>query len=183
MGRFLRNSQYGWGRMSRLLHWLSALLIVGLLLVGFIMTELRPSPDTIRIYNLHKSFGLLLLAIVLVRILWRGVDRAPPDLPMPAWQLRLAKTVHAALYALLLLMPISGWLLHSASGYPLRWFQVGPVVPRLIEKSSESKHFFELVHGWGAWILVAVLILHIAGALKHHFIDRDRTLTRMLRGD
>lgn len=183
MGRFLRNSQYGWGRASRWLHWLTALLIFTLLVVGFIMTELKPSPDTIRIYNLHKSFGLLLLAIVLVRILWRGIDRAPPDLPMPTWQRRLAKSVHAALYGLLLLMPLSGWLLHSASGYPLKWFLVGPAVPRLIEKSSESKHFFEAIHEWGALILIGVLILHIAGALKHHFIDRDRTLTRMLRGD
>lgn len=177
-----RNTSEGFGRVARLLHWLTALLIVGLLVVGWIMTELRPSPDTIRIYNLHKSFGLLLLAIVLVRLLWKGIDRAPPPVPMPWWQQRLAHAVHGLLYLLLLVMPISGWLLHSASGYPLKWFIVGPAVPALIDKDSGSKHFFEEVHEWSAWVLVGVLLLHVAGALKHHFIDRDRTLGRMWRG-
>lgn len=178
-----RNSGEGWGRMARALHWLSALIIVSLLAVGFIMTELKPSPQTIKIYTAHKSFGLLLLAIVLVRILWRGVDRKPPDLPMPAWQRWLAQGVHVALYGLMIAMPLTGWLLHSASGYPLKWFFVGPAVPALIAKDSGSKHFFEDAHEILAWVLIVVLLLHIAGALKHHFIDRDRTLMRMLKGN
>jgi cytochrome b561 len=178
-----RNSAEGWGRMARLLHWLTALIIVSLLTVGFVMTRLDPSPQTIKIYTAHKSFGLLLLAIVIVRILWRGIDRRPPELPMPAWQRWLASGVHFGLYGLLIAMPITGWLMHSASGYPLRWFFVGPRVPSLIDKDSSAKHFFEDWHEGLAWALIAVLILHVAGALKHHFLDRDRTLMRMWKGN
>ncbi|HVF35744.1 MAG TPA: cytochrome b, partial [Candidatus Saccharimonadia bacterium] len=119
----LRNSDTSWGAVHKLLHWAIALAVIGLATVGWLMHEMPNSPDKIRIYALHKSVGLTVLALVVLRIAWRW-SQPRPDLPatMRPWERRLAGLVHFGLYAVLVAMPLSGWLYNSASNFPLKWF-------------------------------------------------------------
>lgn len=169
-----------WGSLARTFHWLTAVLIIVLGLVGLWMTGLSNSPQKIKIYALHKSVGLTVLALVLLRISWRLLDRRPRSLPTPLWQKVAALATHWLLYGLMLALPLSGWLYNSASGYPLQWFKLFNL-PSLSDGPNpimkDAAHF---VHEGGFWLLIALLVLHVAGALKHHLIDRDETLVRML---
>lgn len=162
------------------LHWLMALLVIGLLGVGLWMTGLKNSPFKISVYGWHKGLGLTVLALVLVRLLWR-VHRPPPMLAesVPAWQVATATYTHRMLYALMLAMPLSGWLQNSAAGFPLRWFGLFKV-PALIGRDKAAFAFWQQVHGWLAWTLIALIVLHALAALKHHWIDKDDTLKRIL---
>jgi cytochrome b561 len=168
-----------YGAVAIALHWIIALSILGLMGVGVWMTDLKPSPRTFEIYALHKSAGLLVLALAAFRLIWRVTHR-PPALPAstPRWQAWAAGATHAALYALMLALPITGWLQHSAAGYPLRWFGLFKV-PALIGRDREALAFWQQWHEWLAWALAALILLHVAAALKHHFLDRDGLLGRM----
>lgn len=170
-----------YGTVAIALHWLIALMILGAMGVGVWMTDLKPSPRTFEIYALHKSTGLLVLALAAFRLIWRATHRPPPSPAMPAWQARAASATHAALYALMLAMPITGWLQHSAAGYPLSWFGLFKV-PALIGRDREALAFWQQWHEWLAWALAALILLHVAAALKHHFLDRDGLLGRMWPG-
>ena len=118
-----KNTADRWGPVSQLLHWLIVIMILGMGTVGLVMTEMRNSPDKIQLYDLHKSFGLTVLALVTLRLLWRLYAGTPRPVPgTPHWQERIASLTHAALYALVFAIPISGWVLNSAAGFPLRWF-------------------------------------------------------------
>lgn len=165
---------------AMLLHWLIALAVLGLIGVGLYMTNVKLSPAVLKLYVQHKSTGLLVLVLMLLRLLWRLRHR-PPPLPdtMPRWQLRVSSVVHCTLYLLLFAMPITGWLMHSASGFPLRWYG-SFLVPNLIARSSDSVVFWKQAHEVCAWMLIALILLHIVAALKHHFIDRDGLIARML---
>ena len=118
----IRNSPQAWGRISIALHWLTAVLILGLAAVGLLMTELPTSPMKMQVYALHKSFGLTVLALTVLRLSWRLLAGSPEALPGGKLQSLAAKSVHGMLYVLLFAMPLSGWLYNSASGFPLRWF-------------------------------------------------------------
>ncbi len=175
-------------RTAIALHWLMALAVIGLLGVGTWMTGLKPSPTKIEVYTWHKWIGLTVLLLVLVRVLWR-LRHAPPPLPAgtPAWQRRAAAASHGLLYALLFAMPLTGWLQNSAAGFPLSWFGLFKVPP-LVGRDKESFAFWQGTHEVLAWLLAALILVHIAAALKHHLIDRDEVLRRMLparrrRGD
>jgi len=119
----LKNTRDQWGSVSKSLHWLVVLLILLMAWIGLRMGDMPNGPDKIASYALHKSVGISILALVLVRIGWRWYAGAPEGLPgTPRWQERIASLTHLALYALLLAMPLSGWILNSASGFPLQWF-------------------------------------------------------------
>lgn len=167
-------------RTAIALHWLMALAVIGLLGVGTWMTGLKPSPAKIEVYTWHKWIGLTVLALVLVRVLWR-LRHAPPPLPpeTPAWQRRAAAASHGLLYALLFAMPLTGWLQNSAAGFPLSWFGLFKVPP-LVARDKEAFAFWQGTHEMLAWLLMALIFVHIAAALKHHLIDRDEVLRRML---
>lgn len=168
-----------YGAVAIALHWLMALAILGLMGVGVWMTDLKPSPQKFEIYALHKSAGLLVLALAAFRLIWRVTHRPPPLPPAtPTWQARAAALTHGALYALMLAMPITGWLQHSAAGYPLSWFGLFKV-PALIGRDRAALAFWQQWHEWLAWALAALILLHVAAALKHHFLDRDGLLGRM----
>ena len=178
----LRNTPETWGAAHKALHWLIALAVVGLLCVGWVMDEMRNSPDKIEVYALHKSFGITVLALMLVRLAWRWTNPRPVLPPtMKPWERTLAGVVHAGLYLALLAMPLSGWLFNSASNFPLKWFGLFPL-PSLGGPDKELKHLAEEVHEWLSWAIVVLVLLHVAGALKHHFVDRDVVLRRMLPG-
>src|SRR5688572_11899865 len=118
----LRNNAAQWGWVSLTLHWLTVLMIIGLAIVGLSMDDLPNGPQKIQVYALHKSVGLTVLVLTLLRLGWRLLAGAPALPPMPRWQRMAAHASHVALYGLLLAMPLSGWLFNSAAGFPLRWF-------------------------------------------------------------
>jgi cytochrome b561 len=169
----------GYTRTAIVLHWLVAISVLSLLTVGLYMTGLKISPVKLQIYMLHKSFGLLVLALMLVRVLWRMTHR-PPPLPnsMPSWQKMASGVSHALMYLLLLAMPISGWLMNSASGFPTKLFSVLPL-PQLIARDSDAFTRWQSVHSYLAYALIALVLLHIAAALKHFLLGRDQVMARM----
>ena len=178
----VQNTAASWGLVARWLHWLMAL---GLLLAAGIAWWSEDLESTRARYEWmvrHKSIGLLLLALLLIRLGWR-LGNPVPALPpaMPGWERWLARIGHGLIYLLLFWMPLTGWLAHSASGLPLRWFGWFRV-PGLVEKSESLKHSAEQWHEIGVWVLAAVLLLHVAAALKHHWINRDDVLRRMWSG-
>lgn len=167
--------------VSMALHWLLALLILGSLAVGLYMTGLPFSPQRLKLYNWHKWAGVVILALSAARLLWRLAQRPPAMPPMPAWQARAAHGAHLALYLLFFAVPLSGWAYSSAAGFPIVLFAVLPL-PDWVPVSRELAETLKPVHHYLAYALAAVIGLHVAGALKHHFIDRDGLLLRMLPG-
>ncbi len=176
----IRNTEDRWGMVTLGIHWLTVLAVVGLCIVGFLMQELPNRPYKIEIYALHKSLGLTVLGLTLLRLLWRLVAGTPRPAPgMPRWQQVAANASHGLLYLVLLAMPLSGWLYNSASGFPLRWFGTF-ALPRLTARNHDVAEFFEETHETLFLALAALVTVHALAALKHHYIDRDRTLHRML---
>ncbi|HEY2345506.1 MAG TPA: cytochrome b [Xanthomonadaceae bacterium] len=170
-----------WNRFAQVLHWLIALMIVGMGIVGLTMTLMEPSLDKLKVYALHKSFGITVLVLVALRLLWRISHRAPPPVPMPRWQHVSAQAVHFLLYVLMFAMPLSGWLFNSAANFPLQWFGLVQL-PSLWHADPDVKHWAREFHEYGFWTLFALVSLHAAAAIKHHYIDKDETLRRMLPG-
>lgn len=177
----LRNTEFDWSTPIKLLHWLLAIAVIGMAVLGLWMKygDLAPV-QRIRLYNLHKSIGLTILALALLRLLIRLVDRRRPRMPpMPRWQRVSATVSHVALYVVLIGMPLTGWLYNSASGFPLQWFGQFSV-PALSGRDAELKALAGGLHFAGLCLLAAVLTVHAGAALKHHFIDRDDVLRSML---
>lgn len=168
--------------MAKLLHWGMAVLILGLLALGFVMTDMPLSPEKLQYYSWHKWAGVSVFALVWCRLVWRAFNRPPayPD-SMPRLMQWAAHGGHAALYGLMIVIPLSGWLLSSAKGVQTVWFGVLPL-PDLLEKDKELGHQLHDVHETLNWLLVLLLSGHAAAALKHHWIDRDDILQRMLPG-
>ena len=165
---------------AKLLHWLIALMIFGMLAFGFYMTGLDLSPTKLELYSWHKWAGVTVFALVLVRLAWR-IGHKPPALPahMPAIERLAAHAGHHLLYVLMLAIPLSGWLMSSAKGFQTVWLGVLPL-PDLLAKDKALGNLLETVHVVLNYTLIAVLLGHVGAALKHHFIDRDDVLTRML---
>ncbi len=177
----LRNTDDRWAWPSMTLHWLIALLILVLLAMGWVMVDLPRSPRYFWVYDLHKSIGLTVLLLMLVRLGWRIYAGAPTPVPgTPFWQHLMAQAVHLAIYFVALAMPISGWLYDSASGLRALKFFGGFAVPKLVSPDPQIKDFSHGVHEWGAWLLIALILMHAGAALVHHLLQRDRTLWRML---
>ena len=176
----LKNTDERWGPVSQLLHWAIVLLILGQGTVGLLMTEMRNSPDKIQVYALHKSFGLTILALVVLRLFWRWYAGTPrPVVGMPQWQERIASLTHWALYALLFAIPVSGWVLNSAAGFPLQWFGLFNL-PAITGKDHALHELAEELHELLFWMLVSLALVHAAAAFYHHLFQHDATLARML---
>lgn len=179
----IRNDADRWGWVSLGIHWLTVVMILGLVVVGFVMQELPNSPTKFDIYSMHKMFGLTVLGLTVLRLLWRLYAGAPaPVAGTPRWQAAIASLTHGALYLVLLAMPVSGWLYHSASGYPprnLSWFGLF-TLPSLSERDAGLRDAALAAHEWLFIALAVIVTVHALAALKHHYFDRDRTLARML---
>ena len=168
------------------LHWLLALALVGIFLVGLYMADLPFSPQRLKLYNWHKWAGVTLLILSAMRLLWR-LTHKPPALPqsvtfgMPRWQLQAYHATHVLMYALFFTVPLVGWAYSSAAGFPIVLFGVLPL-PDFV---SASKPLAELIKPWHqitAYSLAALVVLHVVAAIKHQFIDKDGLLLRMMPG-
>jgi cytochrome b561 len=167
-------------RTAVALHWLIALLILAAIPLGMTMTELILSPTKLKLYSWHKWLGVGIFFLVVLRLAWRLWYR-PPALPetMPGWQRAAAGLSHGLLYLLMLAIPLSGWLMSSAKGFQTVWFGIWPI-PDLIGRDPAWGDFFEETHEALVGLLLGLLVLHVAAAIKHHVIGRDDVLTRML---
>jgi cytochrome b561 len=174
----LRNDELRWGAVAKFLHWAIALLILGNGVFGLLMDLARTPMQEVKWLALHKSIGLTVLALLLLRVLWRAFNRPPRELPAPRWQLWAARLVHGALYLLVAALPLSGWWFNSVRGYPLQYFKLFNL-PAIAAKDPELRSLAHEVHEYLFWVLLLVLVAHVGAALKHHVFDQDDVLLRM----
>ena len=177
----LKNTENSYGSIAKILHWVIGLFIIGLIAVGFTMSSMDPSPEKFELYGMHKAFGVIVLCLIAIRILWRitnatvqATEGVPPILQLAA------KAGHLLLYIFMLVMPISGVLMSRFSGYPISIFEIF-TIPAASEKSPELAKLFHTTHGYAAWGFVILITVHILAALYHHFIRKDDTLVRMIK--
>lgn len=178
----LRNTPTRWGALSQLLHWLIAALIGLQVVLGVLGTALPLSMAKLATLARHKSLGITILGLVLIRLAWRMLNPTPA-LPgtLKPYERRLARGTHASLYALLIALPLTGWIMSSARGFPVSWFNLVQL-PNPVGRNVPLYHALVRVHITLAIGLGLVLALHIAAAIKHHFVLKDDTLRRMLPG-
>jgi cytochrome b561 len=179
------NSGQRYGAVAIALHWLMALLLIVLLAWGLYMVRL---PDVgfdtrkIGLIIYHKEAGMLALVLALLRVGWRARQALPALVEtLPDWQKVIARLVHLCLYALLLALPVSGWLMSSAAGFPVSFLGLFDL-PDLVPADDLLFRAFVLAHRWLAYALIALTALHAGAALRHHFVQRDDTLNKMLPG-
>jgi len=179
MNRFL-NSGGAYGIIAQVLHWCVAALILIQIALGLYAANLPVSMARLQWLSYHKSLGLTILALVLVRLVWRWID-APPSLPdtMAHWERRAARVMHGALYVVPVLAMLAGWLYASAAGLSVNWFGL-ILIPDLIAKNTEIAPLFKELHHGLVGLLVLLLTGHIAAAARHAFILRDNIAQRML---
>ncbi len=176
----LKNTPDRWGSISQLLHWVVVVLILTMAYLGLTMGDLPNGPGKIQIYALHKSIGITILALVALRLLWRLYAGTPRPVPgSPRWQERIASLTHFAIYALLFAIPLSGWVLNSAAGFPLQWFHLVNL-PHIVERNHDLHELAEGAHEIMFWMLALLVAAHAGAALYHHLFQRDATLARML---
>ncbi len=178
-----RNTPASYGLVAITIHWLVALSVFGLFGLGYWMVDLsyydewyRRAPDV------HRSIGILLLMVMVFRLVWRALNVSPESLPgHKRWEIRSAHMTHLLLYALIFVAMVSGYLITTADGSSISvfgWFEV----PSVTGQVKGMEDIAGSVHYWATWALVGLAMVHAAGAFKHHLLDRDRTLRRMLGG-
>jgi cytochrome b561 len=168
-----------YSRVAIWLHWIIALLIVVNLLLGFYHEDFD-KPVRAAMMNVHKATGLTILVLTLARIAWRLGHRPPPfDPVMKRWEVGLARAVHWLFYALLIALPLSGWLVVSTSGRVTSWFGLFDVAPLPVSRSEDLHELMEEVHEYLAYSMLALLALHVGGAIKHHFEGHRHLIGRM----
>jgi cytochrome b561 len=168
------------------LHWVLGAALIGIFAVGLYMADLPFSPQRLKLYNWHKWAGVTILILSAARLLWRLTHR-PPELPasiaqgMPRWQHLAHHGTHYALYALFFAVPLIGWAYSSAAGFPIVLFGVLPL-PDFVSPDKALAELIKPLHELSAFALAGLVLLHIAAALKHQWVDRDGLLNRMLPG-
>lgn len=176
----LKNSANRYGMVAVILHWLMAVLIIGLIVLGLYMVRLPVSLQQVKFFGWHKEYGLLALLLVMLRLAWRFGNVVPVLPAHIAYLQRLAAhAAHYALYFLMFAMPLTGWMLTSATGFPVSffgWF----VLPDLVAPDENLRHLLTVTHEWLGYALIAVICAHASAALQHHFYHKDDILRRML---
>ncbi|MDF2179544.1 cytochrome b [Aliiglaciecola sp. CAU 1673] len=176
----LKNTTVSWGRISRSLHWLSAVVVFGLFALGWWMVDLNYYSDWYKTApHWHKSIGILLALFTLARVLWRLAQPTPKALGK-SWEIAAAHLIHCLLYLLMLAIFFSGYLISTADGRGIEifdWFTL-PSMGELFQNQEDTAGD---VHRWLAYCLIGLAVLHAVAALKHHIFDKDQTLVRMLR--
>jgi cytochrome b561 len=172
------NNNQQWGWPGKVFHWVTALLILIQIPVGFFSKVMKLSPLKLDLFVWHKSIGFIILLLVISRMLWRINGSVPSAAADTAIRQTLARTSHGLLYALMLLLPISGWIISSAANIPISLFWLLEL-PAITGPDEALKGVAGTIHGTCVVLLLAVLTLHIGAALRHHFILRDNVLTRL----
>ncbi len=167
-------------RTAVTLHWLVVLLIFAAFPLGLYMHDLPLSPHKLRMYSYHKWIGVTVFLFAVIRLYWRITHR-PPALPgsMAGWEKLAAYSTHYTFYFLLFAIPVSGWLMSSALGFQTVWFEVLPL-PDLVGKDKHLADLLRGVHEALSYLMLGLVCAHIGASLKHHFIDRDDVLVRMI---
>ena len=179
----IENTRDRYGALAVLFHWVIAILVIALAALGLYMVRLPDAgfdKEKIRLILLHKEVGVIVLFLVALRFAWRMSNVIPRLVEnLPDWQKLAARFVHLSFYGLLVALPVSGWLMSSASGIPvsvLGWF----VLPDLIPHDEQRFREFIEIHKWLGYLLIVLIFIHMGAALRHHFMLRDDTLRRML---
>lgn len=176
----LKNTDDKYGLVTITIHWLTALLIISAFGLGLYVEDLEYyHPWYQKGPALHKSIGLTVFFLVFMRILWHRVSPAPKPLPMEEKELKIAKLVKYGLYGLMIVTPIAGYFISTADGRGVEFFGLFKI-PAIIAKKKPQEEFFEEVHEIAAFAIMGLALLHALAALKHHFIEKDATLLRIL---
>lgn len=179
----LKSDAQHWGGLAKTFHWLIVLLIIAQGTLGLYMVDLPKKPNIIPYYSFHKSLGLTVLTLAVLRLIWRAFDRRPEEpASTPRWQVLGARTGHALLYGLLFAVPLSGWWFDSVSALRPMYFFGLFEVPHIAAPNQDLKDLAQETHEWLFWLLVLVACGHAVMAFVHEFVSRDGTLSRMLPG-
>ncbi len=175
-----RNDANGYGLIAQIFHWLIVALVITQFVLANRAEDLPLGAAKLATLAQHKSIGITILLLAILRLLWRLLGETPA-LPVTtaAWQRGAARVTHVLLYALLLIIPLFGWLMSSARNFPVSWFG-WVTLPDLIAPDMQAFEFFEDAHEVAGQVLFIIALVHIGAALKHHFINRDDVLRRML---
>jgi len=180
----IRPTTAHWGAVSKLFHWVLAALIIGMLIIGSQLENIEDTQLKFQLFQQHKSIGFTIMALAILRLGWRFANPVPP-LPasLPTWQRLSSHASHLALYGLMILQPLVGWVMVSASGFaiPTKYFGLF-VIPDIAPDNQALYEAMKTTHGILAWAFALILLVHVGAALKHHFIDKDTVLSRMLPG-
>lgn len=176
----LKNTNEHYGIVSKSFHWIMAILIIGQLTLGIYMTDMPKGDLKKEFYGLHKGVGILILLLVIARILWH-FKNIRPSLPIDiqGWEKKASDFFHGLLYALMFFLPLTGWLMSSAGGYPVSFFGLF-TLPNLISPNKMLGNFFGDAHTYLGYTFIAVIILHVLAALHHHFIRKNNVFRKML---
>lgn len=167
---------------SKFFHWVIALIVISMLAISFFLEDL-PKPYVPTAFMLHKSFGLTVLFLMILRLIWVSYKgKLPLPASVPVWQRFLSRLVQYSLYFFVILMALSGWIMSVAANKIPYYFGLFHLSLPGVEPNKNLAELMNESHETIAWILIVLIILHIAGALKHHFIDKDDVLRRMLPG-
>lgn len=176
----LRNTDASWGDVAKFLHWSIAALIFVQFALGWIAVSWHLSPTKLELFVWHKSIGMLILTLAVLRLLWRFVNPSPPlPVDMPAHERVGAHASHVLLYLLIVLIPLSGWVINSAAKIPFRVFWLF-ALPAIVAPDKALAELAKRIHFILFVVIAAVVVVHVAAALRHHFVKRNDTLIRML---
>lgn len=176
----IKNSKDKYGIIAIIFHWFMALLIIGMLSLGIYMVDLPVGLQKIKLYGVHKEFGVLVLMLVTLRVAWR-LSNIVPFLPahLPNWQKLAARMSHFLLYVLMFAMPMTGWLLSSAAGFPVSFFGLF-LLPNLLSPNENLRFLFTETHKWLGFGFIALIGVHVAAVLQHYVMYRENILKRIL---
>jgi cytochrome b561 len=174
----LHNTSSAYGSIAKSFHWGMAAIFIGLFIGAYIMMDMPSSEPKFFIYGIHKSFGVLALILAAARLIWKFFSISPaPATRTPLWQILMAKMAHFGLYILMFAMPMSGYVMSTAGGHPVKLF--GLELPALISQNPELAKMARNGHTWISYAILALVSAHIIGALYHHWIRKDDTLKSM----
>jgi len=175
----VKNTTERYGIVAIFFHWFIAFFILGQISLGWYMSDLVASPIKLSLYGLHKEIGVSILILAIIRISWRAMNIAPSIMNFTCFDRITACFVQGILYFFMFTVPISGWIMTSAYGLSISFFDLF-TLPNIVSANEQLGHIFNEIHVYLAYTLLFTIGLHVAGAFKHHFINKDTILYRML---
>lgn len=175
----LFNTKNRYGLVSRANHWLTAFIFIAALGLGIYMHELPDSPEKFQLYDLHKSLGIAIFSLMMLRLVWLKISPNPQQLSHNKFEHILGHATKGILYLAMIMLPISGWLMSNSAGHEVSFFEMF-TLPNLVGENETIHTITKTIHGTAGPLMIIFVLLHIAGALKHHIVYKDETLLRML---